>query len=124
MSHSDKQLRSFAQWLNQPLTPGSERELNRWLAEDPDNQDLWQAWQRVNARAKRLQVVSGDVNSDWTQLKTDLGFIHSEKHRKRSRSSSREPEFYRRPAVVAVSSMIVYSLFLYVLHLLRVYVGF
>jgi ferric-dicitrate binding protein FerR (iron transport regulator) len=123
-SYSDKQIRAFAEWLNQPLTPGSERALNRWLSEDPSNQEIWESWQRINGRAKRLQVVPGDVNADWALLRDDLGFVSTGKHRKRTHSASRRRDFYKQPAVVAITSMIVYALFLYVLHMIRVKVGF
>lgn len=123
-SYSDNQLRAFAEWLDQPLTPGAERALNRWLSEDPSNQEIWESWQRVNGRVKRLQVIPGDVNADWGALRDDLGFVHSGKRKKRSRSSRREGDFHKRPAVVAIISMIVYALFLYVLHLIRVKAGF
>ncbi|MGA7307259.1 MAG: hypothetical protein WBW88_20525 [Rhodothermales bacterium] len=123
-SHSERQLRAFAEWLNQPLTTGAERALNRWLSQDPANQDIWEAWQRVNGRAKRLQVVPGDVNEDWAVLKDELGFVHSGKVRKRSRSSRRKLDFYKQPSVVAVLSMIVFALFLYILHMIRIKVGF
>lgn len=122
--YSEKQLRAFAEWLNQPLTAGTERALNRWLSEDPSNQDTWEAWQRVNARAKRLQIVPGDVNADWAVLRDELGFVHTGKARKRSRSSRRRRDFYKQPGVVAVISMIVYAIFLYILHMIRTKVGF
>ena len=123
-SYSDKQVRAFAEWLNQPLTPGTERALNRWLSEDPSNQEIWESWSRINARAKRLQVVPGDVNADWMLLKDELGFVSTGKRRKRTHSASHKRDFYKQPAVVAIISMIVYSLFLYVLHMIRVKVGF
>ncbi|HUF11369.1 MAG TPA: hypothetical protein VMO47_18755 [Rhodothermales bacterium] len=123
-SYSDKQVRAFAEWLSQPLTPGSERALNRWLSEDPSNQEIWESWKRINARAKRLQVVPGDVNADWALLKDELGFVSTGKRRKRTQSASHKRDFYKQPAVVAIISMIVYSLFLYFLHMIREMAGF
>jgi len=123
-SYSERQVRAFAEWLSQPLTPGAERALNRWLSEDPSNQEIWESWQRINARAKRLQVVPGDVNADWMLLKAELGFVSTGKYRKRTHSASHRREFHKQPAVVAIISMIAYSIFLYVLHMIRVKAGF
>ena len=122
--YSERQLRAFAEWLNEPLTPGIERKLNLWLSENMVNQDTWDRWGRINGRAKRLQVVPGDVNADWVTLKDELGFVRSGKRKKRNHSLSRQRDFFRQPAAVAVISMIVFSLFLYFLHLLRIKVGF
>ena len=124
MSPSDKQIRSFTEWLNDTLTPGQERDLNRWLADEPSNQDAWDAWQRINGRAKRLQVVPNDAKEQWALLRDELGFQHTEKRRKKSSRSSSGKEFYRRPSLIALVSMIVYSIFLFVLHLIRTNVGF
>lgn len=123
ISPSEQQLLNFAEWHNQPLTPGQERALNSWLAEDPINQDKWESWQRINGRAKRLQVVPLDANAQWVLLRDELGFRHTGTKTKRSRSG-RKKEFHRQPSVVALISMIVYSLFLYVLFLIRSNVGF
>ncbi len=123
-SYTEERLRSFAEWLNQPHTRGIERALNNWLAEDPRHQEIWESWRRVNSRAKLLQIVPGDVNSDWTKLRDELGFVHTGKRKKRSQSKSSEREFFKQPSVVAIVSMIVYSLFLYTLHMLRIKIGF
>jgi len=123
-SYSEERLRSFAEWLNQPHTPGIERALNSWLSEDPRNQETWETWRRINSRAKLLQIVPGDVNADWVKLRDELGFVHTGKRTRRSESRSRDVEFLKQPSVVAILSMIVYSLFLYALHMLRVKIGF
>jgi hypothetical protein len=112
-------LRKLAEWLDQPLTAAKERELNTWLADNPDNQVTWDRWIQFNASAKRLQVKPVDVGPSWDILKGEIGFERSVKKKKSRRSSSGKKTFLRTPSVVAILSMCVYAMFLLILHLIR-----
>ena len=117
-------LRKLAQWLDQPLTPGREKELNAWLAADPDNQIRWDRWLSFNAAAKRLQVVPSDVTEEWGRLRDDLHLGRSTKSKSMSGGRSKKIAFFKRPLVIALASMLAYGLFLMILYAIRTGAGF
>ena len=62
---SPEGLRRLTQWLDQPLTAEKQKDLNEWLADDPDHQLSWDRWTQFNLSAKRLQIVPSPVGSEW-----------------------------------------------------------
>ncbi len=117
-------LRKLAQWLDLPLTTGKEKELNEWLADDPDHQLSWDRWTQFNVSAKRLQIVPSQVGPAWAVLRDELGFERSTKTRSKRRSKSEKLTLLRKPVVVATLSTIVFALFLSLLYLIRISAGF
>ena len=116
---SPEGLRKFTQWLDRPLTTGKEKELNDWLGDDPDHQLSWDRWTEFNASAKVLQIISSEAAAEWAVLRDELGFEHSKKKKQGRKSRSKKRSIFRSAEFIALTSMIVYALFLAVLYLIR-----
>lgn len=112
-------LRKLAQWLDQPLTAGKEKELNEWLADNPDHQVSWDRLIEFNVSAKSLQIVPSEVAPEWAILRDELGFEHSSKKKSRRRARTKKRSIFRAPIFIAFMSTTVFALFLLVLYLIR-----
>ena len=111
-------LRKLAVWLDQPLTPGKQKELTAWLAADPENQLKWDRWLEFNSKAKQLQIVPTEADSQWAILRDELQFGRSSSKRPR-RSRRKRKSLLKSPIGVAFLSMVVFSLFLLLLFFIR-----
>jgi ferric-dicitrate binding protein FerR (iron transport regulator) len=113
-----ERLRKLAEWLNQPLTPGKQKELTEWLAADPENQLKWDRWLEFNTTAKQLQIVPTEALPQWAMLRDDLQFGRSSSKRRR-KSRRKKRSLLKSPSVVAFVSMVLFSLFLLLLSFIR-----
>jgi ferric-dicitrate binding protein FerR (iron transport regulator) len=114
----------IAQWFEQPLTPGQQREFTDWLADSPDNQSQWDRWSDFNESARALKLIPTEAGSSWEALKDEFGFQRATKRKSIIRPKLKKRSIFKAPIVVAISSVLLFAAFLLFLHLLRLSIGY
>lgn len=123
----------IATWLQPDRLPGDERAFQEWLAVRREHQLEWNQWQHLMAKAKWLNPEPFDVDAAWGDLRDALGLRRSSRsHRRSSRSTApiRQAghlplrEFFNRPLVIAVVSMVALSIYFLILYVVRLRLGF
>jgi len=124
---TEKDWAKLARWLQTNPSPRIQNELDSWLSESEENQVGFEKWRQAKLSARTVDGRLPSVDDIWDSVKGDLGFQRVKSKRKSSgkrSSSSNKQKIYGRAWFVAIAAMIGFSLFLWILGMMRATMGF